>query len=711
MQPNWSSSDLRPTVGTTNRTLWPVLVADLADADSRDFLEGVALAGGRAYIPLLSAPAVNKRHRLEVFTPGSCEPLMLFAVPLGPPTAVGFPLRLCPFDPNATPKANIAGLGPRSDGRDPGQVLRSRVTTETALSANHTRELSGVSADPEALVGLTLAAGKLRIDRLIGTGGAGLVYEAFHRDLRITVAIKALHREFQNDIEFCRRFHAEALATSRLDHPNLMRVFDFGQEPDGMLYLAMEHVKGRPLSALAEPDRPMALHRIVGLMTQVCAGLGHAHSRGIIHRDIKPENVIVFAGPDDDGKDVEYAKVCDFGIAVNSAERPDAISGTPDYMSPEQYRGSALDCRSDIYSCGVVMYELGTGRIPFPGDNLNDIMRGHIERQPVPPQQLNPAIDPRLASVILKALSKSPDERQASMRDLRSELRAILEPDAPTSTGAFHAQEPTTDPVARPATSSNEMPSWLVPAGASGAPEPAEITATELTASPAAWLARLAETTQRDVFESLAHRLDASMPVLTASGSYKELFAVRCTIDHIADDIQAPPWRSGAAQALRLALADPGLLAELAAAVLAEDSPPYEVAELLHRAGTPGAYALYSARIKASNAAARRRFVAHVRSFGIAALPMIRAALARLESRRNSAIAADLFLDITAASPRVQDDDAGTIVARYLEGSSEPVTCAAIEALVSFWRATASSISFFSCASRFSFSPGPSMPS
>src|ERR1022692_2015319 len=103
MQANWSSSDPRPTVGTTQRTLWPVLVADLADAESRDFLEGVALAGGRAYIPLLSAPAVNRRHQLEVFTPGSPEPLMLFAVPLGPPTSVGFPLRLSPFDPNAAP--------------------------------------------------------------------------------------------------------------------------------------------------------------------------------------------------------------------------------------------------------------------------------------------------------------------------------------------------------------------------------------------------------------------------------------------------------------------------------------------------------------------------------------------------------------------------------------------------------------------------------
>ena len=570
-----------------------------------------------------------------------------------------------------------------------GRTLWPVLVADLADAEIPARELSGVSADPEALVGRTLAAGKLRIARLIGTGGAGVVYEAFHRDLRITVAIKALHRELQSDFDFCKRFHAEALATSRLDHPNLMRVLDFGQEPDGMLYLAMEHLRGQPLSALVEPDRPMDLRRMIGLMIQVCAGLGHAHSRGIIHCDIKPENVIVFMGPDDDGKNVEHAKVCDFGIAVTRAERPDIISGTPDYMSPEQYRGTVLDCKSDIYSCGVMMYELATGQVPFPWDDLDDVRRGHLERQPEPPQHLNPAIDPRLTAAILKAMSKSPADRQASMRDLRSDLRAILEPEAPTSTGAFRVQEPTTDSVAVLAESSRELPSWLVPAGASGALDPGELTAAELTANPAGWLARLAETTQRDAFERLAHELDASIPLLAHVRNYKALFAVRSTVDHIADDIQSPPWRRGAAQALRLAFVDPGLLAELAAVVLAEDSPPREIAELLLGAGTPGACALYSVRIKVSGAASRRRFVAQVQSFGVAALPMIRAALARIESRRNSPAAASLFLDIVAASPHVQDDAAGAIVARYLGSSSEPVTCAAIEALVSFWRARA----------------------
>ena len=234
------------------------------------------------------------------------------------------------------------------------------------LSAQHRADLAGVTPPPPSptelqggLVGRPLAGGKLEIESLVGTGSIGAVYRARHRELRIPVAVKILHESFQHDVEFCRRFYAEALAQSRLDHPNLVRVYDFGQEPDGLLYLSMEFLDGSTLRSLLERRGRLDALRIVELMLQVTAGLSHAHGRGLIHRDVKPDNVVVVATHDDDGRLSEAVKLLDFGFAMPPRASTDAPSrqqaGSPIYMSPEQCRGEELDERSDIYACGIMM--------------------------------------------------------------------------------------------------------------------------------------------------------------------------------------------------------------------------------------------------------------------------------------------------------------------------------------------------------------------
>jgi serine/threonine-protein kinase len=269
------------------------------------------------------------------------------------------------------------------------------------------------------------------MENLIGRGGVGAVYKARHRELRMPVAVKVLHESFQHDIDFCRRFYAEALAASRLDHPNITRVIDFGQEPDGLLYLAMEFLDGVELRALINKEGVLPTQRIAEVMMQTCAGLSHAHARGIVHRDIKPENLVIVPGQDDDGQAIELVKVCDFGIAQHRA-LPGAenvtgvLAGTPEYMSPEQCRGDDLDARSDVYACGIVLYELATGQLPFTSDRPQSILNKHQFTPPMAPSVVRPGVDPQLERIILKALAKEADDRPQNMRELRSELRDLL---------------------------------------------------------------------------------------------------------------------------------------------------------------------------------------------------------------------------------------------------------------------------------------------
>jgi len=300
-----------------------------------------------------------------------------------------------------------------------------------------------------ALVGHTVA-GKFLIESFIGGGAMGAVYKARQIALDKVVAIKVMHPERARDSMYAVLFEREARAASRLDHPNSVRVLDFGQEPNGSLYIAMEYFPGRDLHRLLADDWPLSSARIADLLSQALAAVAVAHDMGIVHRDLKPENILVQQGIDDEGKPHDVVKVCDFGIAkvtepgaaASAGTGPrlteGVVIGTPHYMSPEQGRGEALDARTDIYSIGVILYQLLTARLPFEGTSLVDVVVKHVRDEPVPPTKWAPGTDPRLEAICLKALSKRREDRHQSAREMRAELRTVLAAAAPPRDGAEH---------------------------------------------------------------------------------------------------------------------------------------------------------------------------------------------------------------------------------------------------------------------------------
>jgi serine/threonine-protein kinase len=285
---------------------------------------------------------------------------------------------------------------------------------------------------PDPLIGRTIA-GKFAVERKLGQGAMGAVYRARQIALDKVVANKVLHGERANDASYAERFRREAKAASRLDHPNSIRVFDFGQEPDGLLYLAMEYAEGRDLRALLPEIWPLPTAAVADIVAQILAALAVAHDLGVLHRDLKPENVMVVRALGDDGAPVDVVKVCDFGIAkIIEAPRASGsgrrttegfIVGTPEYMSPEQARGEAIDGRSDLYSVGVVLYELLTGQAPFDGDAPLSIVLKHLSEAPVPPSTLRPGVDAALEAICLRALQKYPAHRYPNAREMRQALR------------------------------------------------------------------------------------------------------------------------------------------------------------------------------------------------------------------------------------------------------------------------------------------------
>jgi serine/threonine-protein kinase len=317
----------------------------------------------------------------------------------------------------------------------------------------------------DALIGRTIA-GKFTIESRIGGGGMGSVYRARQAGLDKIVAIKLLHRELLAEPTFASRFKREATSASRIDHPSSLRVLDFGEEPDGLLFIAMEFLEGKTLFKVLREEAPLAPSRIVDLSRQILAALAAAHDLGIVHRDLKPENVIVLPGKDDDGGASEHVKVCDFGIAKLQTEADveekltmeGSIVGTPEYLSPEQARGGQIDARSDLYSMGVILFEMLTGQPPFRGDTPLAIVLKHLDAPPPLPSSITPTADPKLEAVCLKALSKAPADRYSSAREMRASLFTdtpdALAPPAPSRTSniLFMAETPppvssTQDPV------------------------------------------------------------------------------------------------------------------------------------------------------------------------------------------------------------------------------------------------------------------------
>ena len=340
-------------------------------------------------------------------------------------------------------KTTRRGKGPEKRSRhriDEGQDVDADAETQGRVGFPVDEPGSsrrGSKSDHDPIEGRRIADGKYVIDALIGSGAAGAVYKATHRELRRTVAIKVLHPHYQEDPHFMKSFRGEALAASQLDHPNVMRVLDFGQEPDGLVYIVMEFLSGRTLQSLLDEERRLPPDRAVEIMIQVCAALSVAHDHGIIHRDIKPDNIMLVPSRNDEGGTFELVKVCDFGIAALQNPRAEdsdfgvaeaVIAGTPEYMSPEQARGIEIDARSDVYAAGICLYELVTGRPPFLGDHAGEILIKQLEEPPKPPSQLSKGLDPLLEEVILRAIQKDPAKRPQSARELRVELKELIDP-------------------------------------------------------------------------------------------------------------------------------------------------------------------------------------------------------------------------------------------------------------------------------------------
>jgi eukaryotic-like serine/threonine-protein kinase len=302
------------------------------------------------------------------------------------------------------------------------------------------------------LVGRTLA-NKYTIENVVGTGAMGTIYRARQIALDKYVAVKVLHQQLAEDPSFVDRFKLEAFSASRLEHPNSLRVLDFGKD-DELLYLVMEYVEADNLLSIMEAQWPFEDERVAQITSQALAALAKAHDVGIVHRDLKPENILVLRGMDDEGNPIDIVKVCDFGIAKLAIPVGDShpfaphhtteglIVGTPDYMSPEQARGEDVDGRSDLYSMGVVLYHLLAGKTPFDADTPLGIAVQHVSQEPIPPSALR-KVHPELEAVCLRAMSKKAEDRYQSAREMRRALLAAVGAGAPMMSSTAPAATPT----------------------------------------------------------------------------------------------------------------------------------------------------------------------------------------------------------------------------------------------------------------------------
>lgn len=680
----------------------PVLVAALGEEEARELVEA-SRVGRHSWVMLKWPPGQEGPHLLEVYTPSSNDPLRLLAEPLGTSGERGYALRVYPWEENEAEEAH-----------------------------------SFPDVTPDQLVGRSLAGGRFEIISVVGEGSIGAVYRARHTGLGIMVAVKVLHEAFQRDVEFSRRFYAEALALSRLDHPNLVHIYDFGQEADGLLYISMAFVDGMTLRAVSMKEKKLLeMKRVVSIMLQVCGGLGHAHARGLIHRDVKPDNVMILTREDDDGNTVENVKVLDFGFAVPpniSSDVAQRLAGTPVYMSPEQCLGEELDARSDVYAVGIMLYELATGTVPFLGRDAESIRNKQVNMPPPPIALKNPKVDPRFDRLVQKALSKRREDRHPNMQELRADLKMLLVPEGtPASaikvTGShdrpslpsMHSM-PVPPPVSASGAPRKAKPSqadWLEspqenyarfmqaqggppPSGGGGAAvgtggaasASAHLVADALSKDVSSWLGELAH--ERDPHASIKKmkELDGAVRILAQRADVRALQMVSAVVQGLIDRLDR---KNPAAEDAHAALSnvaklfnDPEVLAPIARKLLTQEQGRESAAELLADAKVAGAYALYGARTKIEvDQKARVAFVTTMKSLGESGLPVVRAALERVfdatmsgQHRGAAELAEDLLLSMP---PSPNDEVSGHIVVKYAACPVPNVCRAAARALPRVW--------------------------
>jgi len=344
---------------------------------------------------------------------------------------------LCPNCSQYFPEAGYCPFdGTRLTSSPDAQTQPSSIRAVSAHDDGTVAAMQSFSPDPRAeydkLVGQTLE-GRYYIERKIGEGGMGVVFAARHAIIERPLAIKVLKKEVARDTATVKRFVQEAKAASRIGHPNIVDVTDFGATPDGLTYSVMEFVDGQTLSSAIRKGAPFKLARALPIAAQIARALGAAHAKGIVHRDLKPENIFLV---NRDGRR-DFVKIVDFGIAkVTPVDGPadgprltraGAVFGTPEYMAPEQAAGrNDTDGRVDVYALGIIMYEMVTGKVPHKADSMVRTLAMQMLDPIVPPSQRQPAIDlpPAFEAVLMKALAKKREERYQTMEALLADLEA-----------------------------------------------------------------------------------------------------------------------------------------------------------------------------------------------------------------------------------------------------------------------------------------------
>ncbi len=342
---------------------------------------------------------------------------------------------------------------------------------ETTICPDDNTPLTALGEEDQ-LVGTTLAD-RYDIMEVIGGGGMGLVYKARHKLMNRIVAIKMLHKHMISSKDTLKRFQLEAQAASCLSLPNILTVYDFGLTNEGQPYMVMDYLEGTSLADVLEEEHHLLPERAVNICIQACAGLAHAHQKGVLHRDIKPSNIMLV----NFGDQADFVKIVDFGIAkllnqgVGELTKTGEVYGSPSYMSPEQCRGKDTDARSDIYSMGCVMYRTLSGRPLFSGDDIIELLFKQVSEPPAPfDVDLN--IPSELETVIFKALAKDAGDRYQTMGEFKEAIEKYVDKRAGKSVPAPTVEGP--------------MPLWKRHGEAPGAAAAAAAAAASSTSNPAA---------------------------------------------------------------------------------------------------------------------------------------------------------------------------------------------------------------------------------
>ena len=329
----------------------------------------------------------------------------------------------------------VYGGSPATDWADPAVPAAAGTADAPHHLAAAAREASRQEpfVDEDQRVGTTIAA-RYFLRRLCGEGAMGRVYEGHHVEIGRRVAIKILHSTFRHTPDVVERFRREARAASRIGHPNIVDVTDSGSTPDGAFFFVMEYLDGADLEQLIAREGPLPIQRALLIAAQVCRALVAAHAAGVIHRDLKPANVMLVRNRDDD----DFVKVLDFGISKQSEldkdgrgkevglTRPDAAVGTPIYMAPEQVAGHPADGRTDVYAVGELLFEMLTGVPPYSGGDIIAVFNKKANEEPVPVRSLRPEVPAWIEELLVRAMSRLPAHRHASMTELKDDLLSGL---------------------------------------------------------------------------------------------------------------------------------------------------------------------------------------------------------------------------------------------------------------------------------------------